>query len=74
MRAPHVARARRTRALMPRAAPPRSNATAIERHDAAAALLRRGLDAFPKDVRLLARLGDALMCVAAALPDASSGR
>jgi hypothetical protein len=39
------------------------NAAAIERHDRAAALLRRGVDAFPKDVRLLSRLGDALWCV-----------
>ena len=34
-------------------------------HERAAALLRRGVDAFPKDVRLLARLGDALWCAAA---------
>jgi hypothetical protein len=43
-----------------------SNATAIERHDRAATLLRRGVDAFPKDVRLLTRLGDALWCARAA--------
>ncbi len=42
-----------------------SNATAIERYDRAAALLRRGVEALPKDVRLLARRGDALGCGAA---------
>jgi hypothetical protein len=39
---------------------PRSNARAIDDPDRAAALLRRGCDAHPRDAALLARLGDAL--------------
>ena len=54
-----------SRQALTRAFVRRSNATAIERHDRAASLLRRGVDAFPKDVRLLTRLGDALWCVVA---------
>ncbi len=51
-----------------------SNAASIERHERAAALLRRGVDAFPKDARLLARLGDALGCARAARRALSPGR
>ncbi len=42
---------------------PRSNARAIDDPGRAAALLRRGCDAHPRDASLLARLGDALQAM-----------